>query len=402
MRRALLLIIVVLTLAPLAAPAEGEIIATILVRGLEHVDRELLLRELGIREGDPCPPNLQERLENRARRLPYLLSFRAETSLYADGVHVIIQLRERRQLSLFPRIGLLDDGDLVGGFRLEGYSLLGRGETWDLDLMTGAATDLGLTLRGVSLPARWLPKLFLQARFSDWEDPFLASALRRGSLLAGLELPLPAGGELLLGGGREFAESDPPVGHDPLGEDSHALFRGRLRQPLPAGLSLRGEATLRAPEDRRGYGWGQGGLESRHQAGRWTFRALAQAGAVSSNSPMLGSVHLSSWKWLHAYEAGTLRAGNWQHFRLRADLLLIHVPLRMSRRGPTDLSPLTAFVLAEHARYRPGWSDPFGEAGDLGLGLSLRPPQSRQTLSVGAFLDREGEMTWQFLLEAGW
>ncbi|MBC8366048.1 hypothetical protein H8E52_01425, partial [bacterium] len=115
----------------IAAPtlaASGDTISTILIAGLKHVDRDVLLDDLGIHEGDSAGDNLARKLQARARELVYLSSFQVDVQTLGDGLHLNLRVRERPRFQIQPLIGTLDDGDLVGGMRFRSFSLFRRGE----------------------------------------------------------------------------------------------------------------------------------------------------------------------------------------------------------------------------------------------------------------------------------
>ena len=69
-------------LAPMGPGARAQAedrVATILVQGLERIDRERLLEDLHLQEGDLYEEGLERKLEARALHLPYLRTLRAES-----------------------------------------------------------------------------------------------------------------------------------------------------------------------------------------------------------------------------------------------------------------------------------------------------------------------------------
>jgi len=398
MRHTLFLVIALLLTAPMAAPAD-DIVSTILIAGLRHVDRDVLLDDLGVHEGDRVGGNLERGLSARARELPYLSTFRIEVERLGDGLHLNMRVAERPRFQLAPIIGTLDDGDLVGGMRLRSYSLLRRGESWDAIVLAGPMADLGLRMNG--LPIAGPVSFAFDLRLIDWENPFFGAEERRWHSLAGLQFRLPKAGRLRLLAGHEGVSTRPYSGIPSAeGEDRHALFTGRLRQPLGfAGLALTARGQLRTPSESQGFLQAEAGIDHRLDAGRWFFHTRLLQGGATWNSPPLARPFLSNWRYLHAYDAGELETRDFGLIEWRGDIRLFHLPMRMSRRGPERHAPVTAFFLAAASRHRMDPATDWGYAGEGGCGIALRVPDYDLRLSVGGFVTREGETRMLIMLE---
>ncbi len=398
MRHILLIFIALLMAAPMAASAEGTI-STILVAGLKHVDREVLLDDLGIHEGDTVGDNLARRLRSRARELSYISGFEIDVQELTDGLHLNLRVRERPRFQLMPLIGTLDDGDLVGGMRLRSFSLFRRGESWDAILLAGSMADLSLQMNGLPLFGPF--SLAMDLRFQDWESPFLEAEHRNWHYLFGLRTRLPSAGRLTLLGGYETQSTRPYRGiPENEGEDQQLLFTGQLRQPLGiAGLAVIARGALRSLADFDSYFWGEAGLDQRIRPGRWRFHTRLLGGGASWQSTAFATPFLSSWDWFHAYEAGELQTREFGFASWRGDLRLFGLPMRMSRRGPEVQAPVSVFFLAAAARHRMVSSDEWSYAGEGGMGISLIVPEYDMRISAGGFVTREEEFRFLFILE---
>ena len=401
---ALLALLLLATVAPsvlgAAAAAPNTRVATILVRGLQRVDRERLLADLELSEGGPYAPGLEQRVERRATDLPYLRSLQVESRPGTQGVHLLLKVREARVFRVAPTVFTLDDGDLDGGLRLTGIAPLGRGESWEGLVFVGSFTEASLRMDGLRLGAR-LPRLHLEFGVSDYDDPFRLSQVTRWWSLAGPGFRLPGGAGLVLLGGWERMDSAPPVGRDPDGSEAHGLFRLALEQPLPGPeLALSIEAELRSPTDERGYAHGVAALSGEGQLGRWVLQGRVAGGMAQHRSPVSEIYFMDAWRWLHLPERGKLPAREFQFARFRADLPLLGLPVRLRRGAPPETVRLGPYVLLEAARFREYRRAGADGAGDWGLGLgALLPGRPGLRASLGVQWSDAGEPRTLFLLE---
>jgi len=219
-----------LLLAPaLATGAESDLrVATILVQGLHRVERDQLLDDLALREGDPYRPDLERELERRGRHLPYLRVLRVESRVGELGMHLHLRVREASRLNFSPYATVLDDGELDGGLQVEGVAILGRAERWLGRVLVGSYAEGLLRMEDFRL-SRKLPTLGFELGISDYDNPFITSRVTRWWSLAGPTFRLPAGGRLGLMGGWERVDSDPAAGRDLDGSETHMLSRLALR-----------------------------------------------------------------------------------------------------------------------------------------------------------------------------
>jgi len=390
-----------LLLAAASVLAAEQRIATILIHGLRHIDRERLLDDLLLSEGGAYTNGLERRVERRARRLPYVRTLRVESRAGVRGMHLTLRVREASRLNLHPFFTVQEDGELGGGFHLESYTLLGLGERWLGTVMGGSRTEAHLAIREMNLGPAWLPDLAFDLGFYDWDDPFWKSDVRRYWALAGPSFRLPGGGSVLVLGGFERISSNPPRGLDPGGEDDYALFRGIFRQPLRQdALELSLVTELWTREQERGFARGVLSLAGRRHQGRWDLEALAAAGLSTASSPTQGLQHLDSWRYLRAYELGSLPARDFHFLRLRADFRLIGMPVRLRRGAPESQLVYGLFVLAEGARLRLTRTDAYDAPFETGLGLSVSlPTRIASRASFGVIWDRDGNPKNIVLLE---
>jgi len=398
MRIAPLIFLVLTAIRPAVSPAD-EVVSTILIHGLRHVDRRLLLNDLGLHEGDRVAEGLARRLKSRAEELHYLRDFEVDLLSLEDGLHLTLRVHERPRFRLMPLIGTLADGDLVGGMRMRSYSLMRRGESWDATLLAGSMAIVDLEMSGLEIAGPL--SLALDLRFEDWESPFLAADQRDWHYLAGLGLRLPRAGRLTLLGGVEHQSTRPYRGlPENEGEDRQALFTGRLRQPTGlAGIALVARGALRKPVGGEPYYWGEAGLDQVIRPGRWRFRARLLQGGASWGSPAFARPFLSDWSWFHAYEAGALETRSFLFAGLRGDLGLFGLPMKMARRGPEVSAPVSAFFLLSAARHSLDAGAGHSYAGEGGLGFALRIPEYDLRLSLGGFVTREEAFKFEILLE---
>ena len=397
--RHILLFTIALLLAGTALLSADEVVSTILISGLKHVDREILLSDLSIHEGDRVGDNLARRLRSRAHELSYLSGFKVDTQSLADGAHLSLRVRERPRFQLQPLIGTLDDGDLVGGMRLRSFSLLRRGESWDATVLTGSMAVLRLRMSG--LPIAGPISLAIDFELKDWESPFLGAEQRNWHYLAGLQARLPRAGRLTLLGGWETQSTRPARGlPNNEGEDSQALFTGRLRQPTGlAGIALVARGEMRIPESTDQYLWGEAGIDQLIRPGRWRFHTRLLHGGASWKSPAFARPFLSSWDWFHAYDPDQLETRAFSFTTLRGDLRIFHIPIKMKRRGPELAAPVTVFFHVSAARHRMDPAADWSFAGEGGMGIALQVPQYDLRVSMGGFITREEEFKFVMILE---
>jgi len=396
------LLLAALLLWPAVGAAQTRI-ATIIIRGLKHVERERLLEDLHVHEGDAYRAGLDRELEDRARRLPYLRALRARIQEGAVGVHLDLRVREASRVRFYPVFRVIEDGELAAGFDIESEALLGRDEIWRGTLMVGARTEARLALHDLRLaPGPWLPCLNYEFAIWDWDNAFLDAETRKIWHLGGLSWRLPSAGRVRLLGGWESVETTPARGLDPLGEDAQPLYRATLRQPLASpDWVLSGWAELRAPEDFRDYARGEVRLDARRRQGRWILRARVATGFANNWNPVKDIFFLDSWRYLRGYPAGALPAREFHFLRLRADLPLFALPVRMNRFADAEDVVIGPYLLAEAARLRLDRGNPFTDAADYGLGLSaVIPGRVPMRLSGGVQWNRDGEATSIFLIEA--
>jgi len=398
MRHILLICLSLLIAAPSLA-ATGDTITTILIAGLKHVDREVLLSDLGIHEGDSADDNLARKLQARARELVYISSFQVEVQTFSDGLHLNLRVQERPRLQIQPIIGTLDDGDLVGGMRLRSFSLFRRGESWDATVLVGSMADLSLQMSGLPLFGPF--SLAIDLRLQDWENPFLDAEHRNWHYLGGLRTRLPLAGYFTLLAGGEHHSTRPYRGIlENEGEDPHFLFTGRLRQPTGlAGIALVARGEMRKPSDFDSFFWGEVGIDQHIRPGRWRFHTRLLQGGASFESPAIARPFLSKWSWFHAYEPGELETRDYSFASFRGDIRLFGLPMRMSRRGPEVSAPVSAFFLLAGAQHRMDTAGDWSFAGEGGLGVSLIVPDYGLRISAGGFVTREEEFKFIFILE---
>jgi len=375
-------------------------VVTILVQGLERLEREELLSALEIAEGGPYTEGLELRLEQRARSLPALRSLRVESRRGEQGVHLILRVREAPPLRIAPYVTVIDDGDLDGGLSLEGAAPLGRGEHWRGLLLVGSLAQGSLRVDELR-SAGPLPRLSLELGISDYDDPFRDSQLTRWWSLAGPRFALPAAGRLTLLGGWERLDSEPARGSDPDGSEAQPLCRLELRQPLRGeGLVLSGESELRLPTDARGRARGEARLDARRRQGRWGLEARLAGGLAEARSPATESFYLDAWRYLRGQAIGSLPAREFHALRLRADFRLHQLEVGLRRNSAPEPVVFGPYFLLEGARFREYRAAAFAEAGDWGLGLgAILPGRPRLRASLGLQWNDAGEPTTLFLLE---
>lgn len=402
MRRPPLLSLGLLLLAALAArtaPAADLRVATILVQGLDRVERSQLLDDLRLHEGDGYAPEFERELERRGRRLPYLSSFRVESRSGNLGVHLTLRVKESRRLNIAPFLNTLDDGELDGGLRLDAAALVGLGELWEGRVLVGSYAEGRLGVRDLGL----LPGVSLAAEIgaSDYDDPFLSADVSRRWGLVGPDLRLPGGGALGLRAGWERVDAEPAYGRDPDGSEAHVLSRLILRQPLLGeALELAVDAALRNPTDERGYARGVAALIARRGLGRWRLESRLAGGLASNDSPDTEIHRAAGWSILRAYEPGDFPAREFHAARVRADLTLFHLPIRLRRGAAPEPAALGPYFLLEAARFREYRARDFADATDWGLGVSMMlPARLPVRASLGLQWDEDGEAHSVFILE---
>jgi len=388
-------------LAPAADPAPAELrVVTILIQGLERIEREELLAALDLAEGGLYAEGLEARLEARARSLPYLRSLRVESRRGEQGLHLTLRVREASALRVAPYLTVLDDGDLDGGLTLAGAAPLGRGESWRGLLLVGPLAMGSLRIDEFRL-AGPLPRLSVELGVSDYDDPFRDSNLTRWWSLAGPRFALPADGQLTLLGGWERLDSDPARGRDPDGSEAQSLCRLEWRQPLRGeALVLAGESELRLPADERGRGRGEARLAAYRRQGRWGLEARLAGGLAQTRCPSSELFFVDAWRFLRGQTIGSLPAREFQALRLRADFRLHQLEVRLRRNSDPEAVVFGPYFLLEGARFREYRAAAFAEAGDWGLGLgAVLPGRPRLRASVGLQWNDAGEPTTLFLLE---
>ncbi|MBN2169939.1 MAG: hypothetical protein JW819_01305 [Candidatus Krumholzibacteriota bacterium] len=396
------LLFAALLLWPIGGAAAQTRIATIIIRGLQHVERERLLEDLHVHEGDTFHTGLDSELERRARHLPYLRALRAQIQEGATGVHLSLRVREASRVRFYPVFRVIEDGELAAGFDIESEALLGRDEIWRGTLMVGARTEARLALHDLRLAASpWLPGLNYEFAVWDWDNAFLDAETRKIWHLGGLSWRLPSAGRVRFLGGWESVQTTPPRGLDPLGEDAQPLYRATLRQPLGSpDWVLSAWTELRAPEATRDYALGAAQLDARRRQGKWILRALAASGFANNWNPVKDIFFIDSWRYLRGYPAGDLPAREFHFLRLRADLPLFALPVRMNRFTDAEDVIFGPYLLVEGARLRLDRSGSFTDAADYGCGLSaVIPGRVPMRLSGGVQWNRDGDATTIFLIE---
>jgi hypothetical protein len=395
----LLLLGLISSLTPSTAAA-GERVATILIQGLQRIDRAQLLEDLALAEGDELGENYVAELEARGGLLPYLRSFRVESRLGQRGLHLTLKVREARRINFAPYAMVLDDGDLDGGLIMEGLSILGRSERWLGRVLVGSYAEGSLVLRDLRL-ARGLPSLDAEIGVSDYDDPFIESTVTRWWGLAGPVFHLPGRGRLSLRVGGERVRDRQSDSLTPEATVSHLLSRLELQQELGGrGLLLLLDAELRNPGDRRGHARGVAALMGRRKLGRWRLESKLSAGLASHWSPVTDIHHLAAWRYLRAYEPGDFPAREFQAGRLRVGFQVARLPIRMRRGARASRAELGPYFILDAARFREYRHQDFASAWDWGLGLSLLlPTRNPLRASFGAQWDEEGNRRTVFLLE---
>lgn len=390
-----------LLLAPLAAAkADPARVATILVQGLHRIERDQLLEDLSLSEGDPYSPDLERELERRGRHLPYLRALRVESRVGKLGVHLHLRVREASRLNFSPYAIVLDDGELDGGLQLEGVAILGRAERWLGRVLVGSYAEGLLRLQDFRLSRR-LPGLGGELGVSDYDNPFLGAHVTRWWGLIGPDFRLPAGGRLGLMSGWERMDSEPAAGRDADGSEAHLLSRLRLNQPLLGrGLGLTLDFQLRNPTDERGYGRGELALNAARRQGRWQLSARLAAGLASHTSPQAEIEYLSAWRYLRAYDIGLFPAREFHFARFRTDFRLFDVPVRLRRGAEPERMALGPYFLLEGAQFREYRELDFSTAWDWGLGFGLALPTRHVVrASLGVQWDEDGRHRTVFILE---
>ncbi len=394
---ALLLILVIP--APLRAAEDR--VATIMIYGLRNIERGRLLEDLSLAEGDAYDDDLIGKLRYRAKHLAYLKVFHATVENGIQGAHLTLSVREASRLRFAPFFSVQDDGDLGGGFLIESDALLRKNELWRGRIVGGGRTEASLDLTELRGGAAWLPAFNMSIGIMDWDHPFWQSDVRRRWFLAGPSFRLPGEGHLLLLFGYEFTESEPPVGIDPLGDDDHGLLRARWRQPLFASdTRIELETELRTRQEQHSFGRGVLSLHSARRQGRWHFTGQAASGMASDRSPASAIDYMDSWRYLRAYDPSTLPARRFHFFRLRGDLRLTRMGIRLKRGGPEEHMIYSFYLMAEGALSKARAEDPFTSSSDYGFGIGIQLPSRTPTrASVGIQWNDDGESVGIFLLE---
>jgi hypothetical protein len=393
------------TLMPAAAGAESRLrIATILVQGLTRVDRAQILEDLDLREGADWEQGLDRRIERRGRVLPYVKALTVISEFDEDGAHLTLRVREARRLNIQPFVTFLEDGDLAGGFSADAFAPLGRRERWRLKLQVGASTALLASLRDLRLSGSpWVPSLNFDGMLEDWDNPFWDAETRRMALLAGPSWRLPGRGHLLLLAGRERLQTTPNRSWDPDGKVFQPLFRGQWRQPLGAWpLSLRVQADLRTPRQRRGFAMGSAALLGEREQGAWLLSGHLESGLANASSPVTDIFYMDNFRFLWAYDAGDLPARQFHFLRLRGDLSLFKLPLRLSRNAPPEMLQAGPYLQIQGALLRPDGKADFDGAMDAGLGMGFSVPGRMLSRgSLGVHWNRDGEARGILYFEVG-
>ena len=396
-RIALFLLFLFLALSSLAEP-----VSTILVQGLRNVEREVLLADLGIHEGQECPEDVVPLLKERGRGLPYLQSLEVSLHRSRQGVHLTLLCRETRAIRFQPILQALEDGELTGGFLLGTYSLLGHNENIDFRILAGSRGEVGIRMKNFRiLRDPRLPLLLFDYRYRDWEDPFLQAGIRSIRILGGASRNFPGLGRIEFSGGWERIESSPAVGLESLnGKDEHALYRLKLSSTeLAFGIKGRLNSELRVPLEHASYSRAEALLEKTSKWGAWNLRFRLRGGLASKNSPALGIFHLSSWKYFHAYEPASLPSQQFWGLSARSTIHLTDLPIRFQRRGAGIDSPLDLFLESRFMRRRSSCLLPWEFAMEAGLGLRLTLPTG-QMVSLASYLHHGGEdLRFLILLE---
>lgn len=387
-----------LLLSPAAQAAAAQRVATILVQGLQRIERDQLLQDLRLQEGDALGADFEGVLVRRARQLSYLSSLRIESREGDRGLHLTLRVRESQRLVFAPTLLTLDDGELDGGLRVDASALLGRAEHWQGRILVGTYAEGVLALRNLRLVSG-LPTFTGEIGVSDYDNPFIQGNVTRWWGLGGPSFRLPAGGQLDLRIGWERMDSDPALGRDPDGSEAHVLSHLDWIQPLgSARLSLGTE--LRNPTDERGYGRGQLALDAWRIQGRWRLEGRLAAGLANHWSPAVEIHQMAAWSYLRAYDPEEFPTREFHFARLRGDLALFHLPIRLRRGAQAERAALGPYFLLEGARFREYRHHDFKDMGDWGLGLSLLLPL-RQPLraSFGLQWDDRGVARSIFILE---
>ncbi len=401
LKPALLPLLLALLLLP-APPdaAAGERVVTIIIQGLQRIDRGQLLEDLALAEGDELGADFAVDLLRRGKMLPYLRSFSLESRMGDQGLHLTLMVREARRINFAPYAMVLDDGDLDGGLTMEGISILGRSERWLGRVLVGSYAEGSLLLRNLRL-AHGLPALDAEFGVSDYDDPFIESTITRWWGLAGPVFRLPGQGRLSLRVGGERLRHRKPQIRD--FEETVSLLLGRLE--LRQGLGVRGlrlllDADLRKPADQRGYLRGVAFLEARRRPGRWRLEARLGAGLASHWSPETDIHHMAAWRYLRAYDPGDFPAREFQTGRLRAGVQVTRLPIQLRRGVRASWAEVGPYFLLESARFREYRVQDFTSAWDWGLGVSLLlPTRNPLRASFGAQWDEDGERRTVFILE---
>ncbi len=395
----MLLPFLLLPLIPSAASA-GDRVATILIQGLQRIDRAQLLEDLVLAEGDELGEHFQVELERRGGMLPYLSSFRVESRQGQRGIHLTLRVREARRVNFAPYAMVLDDGDLDGGLIMEGLSILGRSERWLARVLVGSYAEGSLVLRDLHLVGG-LPSLDAEVGVSDYDNPFIESTVTRWWGLAGPVFHLPGRGRLSLRVGSERVRIRLPEFMIPETTSSQMLSRLELRQELGSrDLVLLLDTELRNPVDERGFAKGIASLQGRRRLGRWRLESGLSVGLASHSSPVTDIHHMSAWRYLRAYDPINFPAREFQAGRLRVGFQVAQLPIRLRRGAKASRAEIGPYFILDAARFREYRHLDFASASDWGLGVSLLlPTRNPLRASFGAQWDEDGNRRTVFILE---
>ncbi|MCP4546171.1 MAG: hypothetical protein GY835_06870 [bacterium] len=388
-----------------SAGASDITVATIIVKGLDDIDREQLLRDLGIDEGYTYYPRLVSDIEKQGRRLSYLRYIDVRCQVIDGTAHLHLTVRMQKRIVIAPVITIGTDGDLSGGFNIQSRSLLHCRESWDIQAIAGGYTLIGMRMKEFKPWSDNLPGLNLELGLEDWSQPFWDPTQdideRRKWALIGPSFRLPRAGRLLLLGGFESLETIPAVGYSEEGLDEYGLFKLSLRQPLlPNRLNLLASGKLRTPEGERGHLQGDVTLEAFYDLGRWNLEGRLKGGLVNAWAPVTSLYYMGSWDILHAYPCGERPAREFVSFRARGDIPFFSIPIKTRRNGPEADLVFSAFLLAEGANFRLNRTDDFESALDWGVGISAAIPiQPPMRISAGTIWGEDDESRQILMVE---